>query len=102
CSQLVREVFNQFDGRILPRTVYMLYTDGVEMHRNHLDFGDLVFFKTDHSAVSHVGIFTGEDQFLHASSSRGVIISSMSETYWAKRYVGARRILLKQRPDREP
>lgn len=55
--------------------------------------GDLVFFVTFGSDVSHVGIYTGDDHFAHASTTKGVMISSMQETYWRTRFAGARRIL---------
>ncbi len=94
CSELVLSVFRKFDRRILPRTVARQWLVGELVHRNHLQYGDLVFFKTDGRPVSHVGIYVGFGEFFHASTSKGVIISRLAEKYWAERYVGARRILL--------
>ncbi|MDH3891523.1 MAG: NlpC/P60 family protein [candidate division Zixibacteria bacterium] len=94
CSHLVAKVFKKFDNRDLPRTTARQWLIGEPVHRRHLAYGDLVFFKTDGRPVGHVGIWTGYGEFLHASSSRGVIISKLSESYWSQRYVGARRILL--------
>lgn len=96
CSMFVQEVFDKFDGRSLPRTVEEQWQEGYHIHRHQLAMGDLVFFRTDYKEVSHVGIFTDGSRFMHASSSQGVIISSLLEDYWAKRYVGARRILEKE------
>ena len=94
CSQLVAKVFKQFDRRDLPRTVARQWQTGELVHRRHLAYGDLVFFKTDGKPVGHVGIYTGYGEFIHASSSSGVIISKLAESYWSQRYVGARRILV--------
>jgi len=93
CSGFVQEVFRKFDKRNIPRTVKEQYQIGREIAHRQLRFGDLVFFNTVGGTVSHVGIFNGSNEFIHSSSSRGVIISSLRETYWAKRYVGGRRIL---------
>ncbi len=93
CSLFAREVFKQFDDIELPRTVREQYKMGREIPYGHLAFGDLVFFKTERNKVSHVGVYVGDDRFIHASSSGGVIISGMSEKFWAQRYAGARRIL---------
>jgi|GEM_PF-428441 len=93
CSLFAREVFKQFDEIELPRTVHEQYKMGREIPYGHLAFGDLVFFRTERNKVSHVGVYIGDDRFIHASTSRGVIISSMSEKYWAQRYAGGRRVL---------
>lgn len=93
CSLFARDVFKQFDNLDLPRTVDEQYRTGREMPRTRLTYGDLVFFRTERNRVSHVGIYVGYDQFIHASSSRGVVISNMNEKYWIERYAGARRVL---------
>ncbi len=54
--------------------------------------GDLVFFKTNGSSVSHVGVYLINDKFVHASTSSGVMISDLNETYWKKYYVGGGRV----------
>ena len=93
CSLFAREVFKQFHEIELPRTVHEQYKAGREIPYGHLAFGDLVFFRTERNKVSHVGIYVGDNRFIHASTSRGVIISSMNEKYWAQRYAGGRRVL---------
>ncbi|HOD66452.1 MAG TPA: NlpC/P60 family protein [candidate division Zixibacteria bacterium] len=93
CSLFIREVFEKY-GRIkLPRTAEEQFAAGTQVHRNLLRYGDLVFFRTVPGQVSHVGVYLGNDDFIHASSSRGVIISSLREEYWARSYAGARRVL---------
>jgi len=93
CSHFTRSVFKKFDNIILPRTVAKQFHTGKGIHYRELNYGDLVFFKTERNRVSHVGIYIGDNNFIHASTSRGVIISSLKEKYWAKRYIGARRVL---------
>ncbi len=93
CSQFVRDVYREYDRRQLPRTAAEQARTGVRVNRTALRYGDLVFFNTDGRTISHVGIYVGEDEFIHASSSQGVIISGLDERYWSRRYVGARRIL---------
>lgn len=93
CSHFTRSVFNKYNRTILPQTAADQYVGGKEVHFKHLRYGDLIFFKTDKKRISHVGVYIGGRQFIHASTSRGVIVSYMDEKYWSKRYVGARRYL---------
>jgi cell wall-associated NlpC family hydrolase len=93
CSKFTRDVFREFNGTQLPRQAEDQFKAGRQANRRRLKFGDLVFFRTDGHSISHVGVYIGYNEFIHVSSSRGVIISGLSEKYWAERYVGARRIL---------
>lgn len=93
CSEFVAEVFREYNKTQLPRTAADQFKTGKNISARMLRLGDLVFFRTTGSGISHVGIYTDNNRFIHASSSRGVIISSLGEDYWAKRFVGARRIL---------
>ena len=90
CSGFVQYVFNR-SGLGLPRMADEQYyaTKRIQYPRE----GDLVFFSTYTSGVSHVGISLGGNRFIHASSSRGVTVSSLDESYWANRYVGAGSVL---------
>ena len=93
CSGLVQYVFNRH-GITLPRTTKQQWTVGTQISKSALQPGDLVFFANTYtSGISHVGIYVGDNQFIHASSSKGVIISSLSNTYWASHYYGSRQIL---------
>jgi cell wall-associated NlpC family hydrolase len=92
CSGFVQWVFAQ-QGRALPREVREQYQIGKQVDRNDVQPGDLVFFETVSRGASHVGIALGNDQFVHAPSSRGVVrTESYSIDYWKQRYVGARRL----------
>ncbi len=92
CSGFVQYVFAKH-GISLPRTSKQQYGVGTAVSKSQLQKGDLVFFDTSGSGVSHVGIYAGDDLFIHASTSKGVIFSSLDNTYWAPRYLGARRVL---------
>ncbi len=89
CSGFVQHVFGML-GVALPRTADAQYDAGKPAVGGPRA-GDLVFFDT-YGGVSHVGIYLGHGQFVHASSSHGVMVSKLSESYWASRYVGAKRV----------
>ena len=91
CSGLISYVFAE-QGKKLPRTADLQYKTGKIVAVKDLQIGDLVFFTTDEPGPSHVGIFVGQNRFIHASSSRGVMVSSLSDIYWKPRYLGARRV----------
>lgn len=91
CSGFVKFVYNKH-GKKLPRTADVQYKVGKKIERTSLKPGDLVFFNTYASGASHVGIYYGSGKFIHASSSRGVMISKLDEPYWKPRYLGARRL----------
>ncbi len=94
CSGFVRYVYHEVAGLHLPHNAAAISRISTVIHRTDLKPGDLVFFKTMRKAFSHVGIYLGNNRFIHASSSRTgvVMISSLSESYWAHRYDGARRV----------
>jgi cell wall-associated NlpC family hydrolase len=89
CSGFVQHVFAML-GIALPRTADAQYDAGKPAVGGPRT-GDLVFFDT-YGGVSHVGIYLGHGEFVHASSSHGVMVSKLSESYWASRYVGAKRV----------
>lgn len=93
CSGFTKYVFAQH-GVMLNRTTDTQYQNGSYVSRSGLQPGDLVFFQnTYRPGISHVGIYIGNNQFIHSSSSKGVVITSLDNTYWSIRYYGARRIL---------
>ncbi len=91
CSGYVQHVFAML-GFQIPRTADAQFYAGKSI-RGSMVPGDLVFFATYTSGPSHVGIYLGNDRFVHASSSRGVTVSSLHEAYWSARYIGAKRLI---------
>ena len=92
CSGYVQHVFAML-GKHIPRTADAQYYAGKRVAGASMAPGDLVFFQTYASGPSHVGIYLGNDRFVHASSSRGVTVSSLHESYWSARYLGAKRLI---------
>jgi cell wall-associated NlpC family hydrolase len=92
CSGYVQHVFAML-GYHIPRTADAQYYAGKRIAGQSMAPGDLVFFQTYASGPSHVGIYLGNDRFVHASSSRGVTVSSLHESYWSARYLGAKRLI---------
>lgn len=94
CSGFVGKVFADALGFGMPRTAAEMAQMGEQVKINELKPGDLVFFNTMRRAFSHVGIYLGNYQFVHAPSSGGVVrVEDMRISYWAARYDGARRVL---------
>jgi cell wall-associated NlpC family hydrolase len=80
---------------ILPRSSKEMSKSGEAISRDELRPGDLVFFNTMRTAFSHVGIYLGDNQFVHAPRSGGrVRIENISDGYWTKRFNGGRRVKL--------
>jgi cell wall-associated NlpC family hydrolase len=101
CSGLVRKVFEQSVGKILPRRADEQAAATIAIERSELKPGDLVFFDTMKRAFSHVGIYVGEGKFIHAPRSGGVVrVEDMRVAYWQARFNGARRVALV--PDNSP
>jgi cell wall-associated NlpC family hydrolase len=95
CSGFVRFVFKQASDITLPRTAHEMSQEGIPVDESDLQPGDLVFFKTRKQAISHVGIYAGNGEFVHASSRRSkqVTVSHLNGGYWSSRFSGARRVL---------
>ena len=93
CSGLVLYVFRTAIGLDLPRTARSMAKMGTTVSRNNLKPGDLVFFNTMRRAFSHVGIYVGDGQFLHAPAKGGKVRIDSFSSYWTKRFNGARRII---------
>ncbi|MDL2280946.1 NlpC/P60 family protein [Selenomonadales bacterium OttesenSCG-928-I06] len=92
CSGYIYYIFKQH-GITLPRMADSQFNVGMKVSRAELVPGDLVFFTTYEPGPSHVGIYIGNDTFIHASSARGAVVTtSMSKQYYSERFLGGRRI----------
>lgn len=92
CSGYTQFVFKK-NNISIPRTTGSQYSTGKAVAKSNLQPGDLVFFNTSGRGVSHVGIFVGNNNFIHASTSKGVMVSSIYDPYyWGSRYIGAKRV----------
>ena len=92
CSGLLQYIF-KLNGLTIPRLADEQYNLGRKAEINKLSPGDLVFFTTYTDGVSHCGLYVGNGKFLHASSSRGVTISNLTDDYWKVRFVGAKKLV---------
>jgi len=93
CSAYVQKVYG-FVGINLPRSARLQFHEGEVVDRDSLSIGDLVFFRTYASFPSHVGIYMGNDLFIHASSKdKKVSIGSMNAPYYFKRFIGGKRFI---------
>lgn len=90
CSGLTLRAYKELYDVDLPRTVAEQARKGTRIQKKNLRPGDLVFFKTGRYS-RHVGIYLGENKFIHASRSKGVVQSSLNNTYWRTKYWQAKR-----------
>ena len=94
CSAFVQRAYEQVFGMNLLRTAFDQFgMSNLIWRKNECKEGDLVFFKTHGSKISHVGIFLLNNFFVHASSSQGIMISSLDEKYWQKNFACAGRLM---------
>lgn len=94
CSGFMQYIFKQTAGISLPRRSEEMASSGHYVSRDQLQAGDMVFFKTHGSNISHVGMYIGDNQFIHAPrTGKSIEITSLGNSYWAKTFVTARRVL---------
>ncbi len=98
CSAFVLSVFGASAGLHLPRVAASQAQEGQKVDKSELQKGDLVFFSHGRGRISHVGIVEsiseeGTVKFIHAATSRGVMISSLNDSYWGPRYRFAKRVI---------
>lgn len=92
CSGMVKTIYRNALNIDLPHNAQAIYKESKKIFKIDLQFGDLVFFSSSGRRVTHMGIYIDKGFFVHASSSRGVILSKLSEKYYKKQFVGAGRI----------
>ena len=93
CSGFVGYLYRDIVGFQLPRSAHEIWRFGKTVERGDLQPGDLVFYNTMKRPYSHVGIYLGGNQFVHAPASGGrVRVVNMDERYWATRWNGAKRV----------
>ena len=88
CSGLVRTAFSRALALELPRTSEDMHIRGTEIPIEKGRAGDLVFFDIGSKKPSHVGVFLGNSEFIHVSTSSGVIVSSLNEKYYKRHFIG--------------
>ena len=98
CSGFVLQVYKTVYDLKLPRSSKDQYAFCKKVEKNMMRVGDLVFFATGKSkdVVSHVGIYIGNNEFIHASSSKGVVISNLDQNYYVRTFVSAGKVVKKK------
>jgi len=91
CSAYTGTLVHNVFGLVLPRTARDQYANCIKLDKGEMQQGDLIFFNT-RGGISHVGLYLGNGYFTHASTSIGVTISNLSETYWSKKFVSGGRL----------
>lgn len=92
CSGFVRYVYEHTIGAVLPSNSAGQFQVGSSVARADMRVGDLVFFRIHGKRISHVGIYLGDNRFIHSpSTGKRVSVSSLDEAYWARRFAGAKR-----------
>ena len=98
CSAFVLSVFGAVAGVNLPRVAASQAQEGEKIDKENLQKGDLVFFSHGRGRISHVGIVEsvtaeGDIKFIHAATSRGVMVSSLADSYWGPKFRFAKRVM---------
>jgi cell wall-associated NlpC family hydrolase len=91
CSGFVKQIYDMA-GINLPRTAALQYDFGKELDDNDTNPGDLVFFRRNNK-ISHVGIYIGNKQFIHASTNKGVVLQSLEDDFYRQNFAGFKKVL---------
>jgi cell wall-associated NlpC family hydrolase len=89
CSGYLNYIFEEAENKDLPRTVKDIYAEGTKVDSPAV--GDIVFFDVEGNGPSHAGLYIGNGEFIHASSTEGVTTSVIGSSYWKDKYIGAKR-----------
>ena len=93
CSALTKNIYHNVFHIDLPRRVVEQRVEGIPVDRDSLLVVDLIVFKARLFGRPHIGVYLSKNEFVHASSSHGVMISSLTDSYWRRKYKTARRIM---------
>lgn len=99
CSKFAAQLYDQVFNTSIGYNSRNIYSNVDKVQKGDLEPGDFVFFKIRSKNITHVGVYIGDNKFAHASTSRGVMISNLDESYWKRYYFNGGRVLLE---DREP
>lgn len=92
CSGFAHYIYTKLFDLNVPKTTKQLFITGTRINKSQLKPGDLVAFQP-HSYPRHVGIYTGNNKFIHVSTTNGVMMSDLGNPYWIKHYIMSRRII---------
>lgn len=93
CSAFAYQLYDKVFNTIIGNNSRNIFSMVNPINKDELKEGDLVFFKINSRAISHIGVYLGNNKFAHASSSRGVMISNLNEPYWKRYYYKGGRLL---------
>ncbi|HEY0055535.1 MAG TPA: NlpC/P60 family protein [Pedobacter sp.] len=93
CSAFAYQLYDKVFNTVIGNNSRNIFSMVNPLNKEELKEGDLVFFKINSRAISHVGVYLGDNKFAHASSSRGVMISNLNEPYWKRYYYKGGRLL---------
>jgi len=93
CSAFTKAIYDKVFNTTLLRSSRDIFSMVDPLSKEELKEGDLVFFKIKSSRITHIGIYLGDDRFAHASSSRGVVISNLTEPYYARYFYRGGRVI---------
>lgn len=92
CSCFTINLFDKVYGKKMPRTAGEIYKECEKLNIDSAQEGDLVFFKINSNSITHVGVYLRDKKFVHASTTRGVLVNSLSETYYSKYFYSAGKL----------